>query len=86
MRFFGYGPGRFFNDDVADGRGTPLCFPTVFEDDIPLGFVLFALNDPFVYLVHPLELLCIQKRQLRKCHTTHEKLTVLGSICPAEVS
>jgi hypothetical protein len=46
VRFFGYGPGHFFDDNVTDGRGTPLCFPTVFEDDIPLGFVLFALNDP----------------------------------------
>ncbi len=37
VRFLGYGPGRFFVEDVADGSGTSLGFPTVFDDDDGLG-------------------------------------------------
>src|SRR6266511_4509696 len=43
VRFFGYGPRRFFAIDMAGGRDVFLDFPIMFEDDTNFG-LFFSLG------------------------------------------
>ena len=53
VRFLGYGLGRFFVEDVADGSGTSLGFPTVFDDNGGLGnFCSFRAMTGSVVLIN----------------------------------
>jgi hypothetical protein len=46
VRFFGYGPGRFFEDDELDGSGTFLRFPSRFDEDRVATVFLWISDGP----------------------------------------